>query len=55
MTVHASHKPAPFHSAASVCFSRVPMLIILCIILLQEVETAAYFMYKLEVYESIRA
>ena len=55
MTVHASRKVAPFRSAASVRFSRVPILIILCIILLQEVETVAYFMYKLEVYELIRA
>ena len=55
MTVHASHKPAPFRSATSVRFLRVPILIILCIIVLQEVETVAYFMYKLEVYDLIRA
>ena len=55
MTVHTSRKLAPFRSATSVRFSRVPILIILCIILLQEVETVAYFMYRLEVYELIRA
>ena len=55
MTVHASRKVAPFRSAASVRFSHVPILIILCIILLQEIEIVAYFMYRLEVYELIRA
>ena len=52
MTVHASHKPAPFRSAASVRFSHVPILIILCIILLQEIEIVAYFMVASLVHSS---